>query len=407
MIVFAGIITGFTDSSKETQTAGDMVFTFKTVTNNGNYAPKHVLAVWVEDSNGFVKSRLVKANQRKQYLYSWIAASNWNEVDAVTGSTINSHQTHTVEWDCTDLSGNEVPDGDYTVWVEFTEKHAQGPTFSVTFTKGATYQHLTPSNTTNFINLDLEFTPNVVTADFSSNVQTTCVGGEVVFTDNSNLATSYEWDFGVDAIPATANTVGPHLVTYSSPGAKTVSLTVNGSVVQTYSNYITVETTPVADFTHTLGNNLEVEFTSTATDATSWEWDFGDGNTSTLEHPVHTYSMEGYFDVQLTATNGNCDDAFTQTISVANIGIETNERMQSISIFPNPNNGIFNIRIEERNGQPVNFRIFNSSGKIVFQQSVFAISSDVIPIDAELAPGIYFVKVQNGDNIDIEELVVL
>ncbi|MEE4258497.1 MAG: DUF2271 domain-containing protein [Bacteroidales bacterium] len=144
---------------QEVRTAGEVTLSFRTVTANGNYAPRHVLAVWVEDESGFVKSRLVRANNRKQYLYTWIAASNYNEVDAVTGSTISSHQTHTVVWDCLDLEGMEVPDGTYTVHIEFTEKHAQGPLYSIDFIKGTEEQHLTPFDLTNFKDIQLDFYP--------------------------------------------------------------------------------------------------------------------------------------------------------------------------------------------------------------------------------------------------------
>ncbi|MEZ5197447.1 MAG: hypothetical protein R2764_13940 [Bacteroidales bacterium] len=51
--------------------AGELTFSVRTVTENGNYAPRHVLAIWVEDANGFVKTRKAMANQRKQYLYTW------------------------------------------------------------------------------------------------------------------------------------------------------------------------------------------------------------------------------------------------------------------------------------------------------------------------------------------------
>ncbi|MDP2723757.1 MAG: hypothetical protein Q8O72_13465, partial [Bacteroidales bacterium] len=57
------------------QTEGDITFSFKTVTQNGTYAPKHVLAAWIEKDGVFVKTRLVRANQRKQYLYTWKASS--------------------------------------------------------------------------------------------------------------------------------------------------------------------------------------------------------------------------------------------------------------------------------------------------------------------------------------------
>jgi hypothetical protein len=141
------------------KTPGDVTLSFRTVTANGNYAPRHVLAVWVEDENGFVKSRLVRANNRKQYLYTWIAASSYNDTDAITGATLNSHQTHMIEWDCTDLDGQQVADGNYIINVEFTERHAQGPLYSIEFMKGDMEQHLTPLDQIYFKDIQLDYLP--------------------------------------------------------------------------------------------------------------------------------------------------------------------------------------------------------------------------------------------------------
>ncbi|HDP74539.1 MAG TPA: PKD domain-containing protein, partial [Bacteroidales bacterium] len=64
----------------------------------------------------------------------------------------------------------------------------------------------------------------------------------------------------------------------------------------------------VVDFTAdntdiTLGNS--VIFTDNSVlEATSWQWDFGDGNTSTDQNPTHTYNAEGTYTVILTASNG-------------------------------------------------------------------------------------------------------
>jgi hypothetical protein len=44
-----------------------------------------------------------------------------------------SHQTHTVKSDCKDVNGNLVPDGEYTVYAEFTEAHEQGPLRGIAF----------------------------------------------------------------------------------------------------------------------------------------------------------------------------------------------------------------------------------------------------------------------------------
>ncbi len=81
-------------------------------------------------------------------------------------------------------------------------------------------------------------------ADFTGSPLSICTGQSTTFTDNSIVGgTSYSWNFGSGASPATASTVGPHAVTYSSAGLKTISLTVtnaNGSNTKTRTNYITV-----------------------------------------------------------------------------------------------------------------------------------------------------------------------
>lgn len=152
---------------KETQ-APSVSFTVRTVTDNGPYSPKHVLAIWVENTNSvFVKTRKVMANARKQHLVAWMASSNNNVVDAITGSTLTSHTTHTVIWDCKDVNGNIVPDGDYKMRVEFTDRNsnntgvADGPTTTVVFTKGAVSQNITPADETYFKDMSLTFTPDM------------------------------------------------------------------------------------------------------------------------------------------------------------------------------------------------------------------------------------------------------
>lgn len=80
---------------------------------------------------------------------------------------------------------------------------------------------------------------------------------------------------------------------------------------------------PVASFTAsdlTPVIGVPVVFTDTSTNnPTSWLWDFGDGTTSTLQNPSHTYSAIGDYDVTLTVSN-ECGDASadaTDTVSVS------------------------------------------------------------------------------------------
>ncbi|WP_291721943.1 T9SS type A sorting domain-containing protein [Bernardetia sp.] len=102
-------------------------------------------------------------------------------------------------------------------------------------------------------------------------------GTNVLFTDYSAGATSWSWDFGTDATPATANTVGPHTVTYSTPGVKTITLTINGggSADFTMTKTITVLPNRNVPYELTDGGNFEVNATDFAaqnvTGATNWE----------------------------------------------------------------------------------------------------------------------------------------
>ncbi len=156
-------------------TDGTLTFSVLTVTNGATYSPKNVLAIWVKDAQGnFVISRKVMAANRKQHLVKWVASSGNNSVNATTGATLPNHQTHTVTWDCRDLNGNLVPDGEYEIWVEFTERNsagggAVGPSTKVSFTKGLDVVSLNPPDEAYFKNMSLNYSPlNVGIEDQSS-----------------------------------------------------------------------------------------------------------------------------------------------------------------------------------------------------------------------------------------------
>ncbi|WP_292379192.1 PGF-pre-PGF domain-containing protein [Methanosarcina sp. UBA289] len=59
---------------------------------------------------------------------------------------------------------------------------------------------------------------------------------------------------------------------------------------------------------------LSVKFIDLSENATEWNWNFGDGNNSTDQNPMHTYSSAGNYTINLTATNGNSTDSKLYTI---------------------------------------------------------------------------------------------
>ena len=76
---------------------------------------------------------------------------------------------------------------------------------------------------------------------------------------------------------------------------------------------------PIATFQYEISedNWLEVSFMNFSTNATSYSWDFGDGNSSTEENPTHVYAEAGNYDVTLTASNAAGVSAnFSRTITI-------------------------------------------------------------------------------------------
>ncbi len=135
----------------------------------------------------------------------------------------------------------------------------------------------------------------------------------------------YEWNFGDGG---TSNETHP-IHTYAQPGTYTVILkaTLVNSVSSTFArvDYITVTgapcPAPVASFNAVPDSGcvpLQVQFTDQSVQngagcrITDWLWSFGDGNSSTQQNPVHSYSAIGRYTVSLTVTN-NEDNSHTVT----------------------------------------------------------------------------------------------
>ncbi|MBE0639398.1 MAG: M4 family metallopeptidase [Bacteroidales bacterium] len=142
----------------------------------------------------------------------------------------------------------------------------------------------------------------------------------VSFTNlSTNSPTSCNWNFG----DGSTSTLQNPSHNYASAGYFTVTLTVTnqyGTDSEIKYNYIHVTEAglpPVANFSGnpTSGNSpLIVTFTNQSTGSpTSWLWNFGDGSSSTLQNPQHTYTTTGYKTVTMIATNQYGSDTETKT----------------------------------------------------------------------------------------------
>ncbi len=141
-----------------------------------------------------------------------------------------------------------------------------------------------------------------------------------VFSDNSTGAIStWSWNFGNGNTSTAQN---PGSVSYNAPGSYNVSLTVESpnTCIHTDTEIVTVYESPEAAFMvndvciNSEGSYIDMSTSAGGDPIISWDWDFGDGNTSADTNATHTYATAGNYVVSLTVATANCSD--TQTLNV-------------------------------------------------------------------------------------------
>ena len=186
---------------------------------------------------------------------------------------------------------------------------------SHTFTDSGTYQiSLAVSNACNFDTayktIRVNTSPNI---EFNVIDDTLCAGSVFQFNNLSDNAISNNWDFGDSNYSYITNP--SHIFTDS--GNYRVILT-GSSLTNNCEAYDSVDLVvlpyPVITATSDTSNGcipLPVNFSSTVNSVGYYLWDFGDGNTSTLDNPTHTYTVDGYYSVNVRFEDfSGCVDSF-------------------------------------------------------------------------------------------------
>jgi len=195
---------------------------------------------------------------------------------------------------------------------------------------------------------------------------------KVIFNDTSNAAAGdsvvfWSWNFG-DGSPL--NTTSNPTHTYADTGTYIVSLHIitrggcNDSVIDT----LVLLPPPIADFapqggTYKAGET--VSFTDLSTNAFSWAWSFGDGNTDTIQNPSNTFDLSGVLNVMLIVTNTNgCTDT-------ADYSFIFNTSVVAVPSAFTPNGDGVNDILKVRGGplKTMDWRIFNEWGNEVFHST--------------------------------------
>lgn len=162
-----------------------------------------------------------------------------------------------------------------------------------------------------------------VTADFTSDLQSGCAELTVQYEDlSSSNVVDWEWEFE-GGIPAFSTDTNPEVL-YTADGIYGTTLTVFSrkgryQSIKTDTAYIEVLPLPTPLFTYQVDSmdSRTVHFTNQSMNATSYFWEFGDGNTSTEENPSHTYATDDFYLVTLTAENACGDEFYDEEIEIS------------------------------------------------------------------------------------------
>jgi hypothetical protein len=150
-------------------------------------------------------------------------------------------------------------------------------------------------------------------------------------------------------------------------------------------------------------SNPEVDFTYNGDANDNVIWDFGDGNTSDLLNPTHTYQDTGVYTVSLHAYNSdNCGDLSFKTIEVK-LGNSINANQHSdIMVYPNPSDGRITIKSEHEVLKQI--AIFDVMGNKTDE----IIPDNQLSIDITLngAKGIYLIQLTTEKDIYYQKVVL-
>ena len=255
-----------------------------------------------------------------------------------------------------------------------------------------------------------------LTADFVAGPPAACVPATISVTQSTLGGNKNTWEI-VDQVGNVAGrqfNVNTPSFLITAPGDYTIILkvenTLTGQELTISRGIFTVVENPIASFqarpTTVFVPDDEVTTFNFSTGATGYEWQFGDGTTSFLEEPTHTYQIEGVYEMMLIALRDQagvtCRDTTTQTITAKQGGVTKVPN----AFTPNPSgptggaqpgggtgaiNDVFLPIV--KGALEFNLQIFDRWGNLIFESNNSGIGWDGYDKNGRLMPnGVYVYK---------------
>jgi PKD repeat protein len=165
---------------------------------------------------------------------------------------------------------------------------------------------------------------------------------------------------------------------------------------QCISSVDTVVVSPViTNFGFVVTGNA-VAFSDSSVSATSWLWDFGDGNSSTLQNPNHVYGATGTYNVTLSINGLACSISYSVNITSVGIVDLAGNNLQ-FSLYPNPANQQTKLELNQKLQKPASLIIYSLEGKQVRAMMIAAGTKQMMISLDGMAPQLYMVVLRNEE----------
>jgi len=166
---------------------------------------------------------------------------------------------------------------------------------------------------------------------------------------------------------------------------------------------------PAAGFNYNATGTV-VTFSNMSSNSTSWFWDFGSGNTSTMQNPVFDFGALGTFPVMLVSFNGACSDTIFTNVILTDAGME--DIGFNYTVYPNPLSDYvqLNLELPVTEGK-LTIDALNTLGQtvqhILYLENVSGSFNHTWNTPANLAPGVYMIRVMFNDKKLVQRIVKL
>jgi PKD repeat protein len=230
-----------------------------------------------------------------------------------------------------------------------------------------------------------------------------CFGQSLTFEVDGGSTSYYKWIYDTNVVSNVVNNHSESLsLTLNQAGGFMLAVVEFNEVYcagDTLWFYVDQQSDVVAAFSASISNAADVAFTNTSTNGLTQTWDFGDGTTSTLTNPQHTYAQNGTYTVRLIVENAfGCADTLIQTVNIISLGLDTQETPTAFVLYPNPNDGkqVF-ISAATHSTENLNVVIYNIENKLVVDKVIQAKDLNQGISLPNLSAGVYIFVLSNSN----------